>query len=110
MNELNFKIVEEDVELFVASLALGILEGIKSKDLLHEVGVWSLARPAFLSPLMKEKRISAELTEVLKQFDELELLNELDSENCESTIDSMMLKLKAIMLDVNEDACRISCA
>jgi len=109
MNGVLFQVPESDVELFVVSLALGILEGIKSKSLLHEVGTWSLARPVFLSVLAKEELITPQLKSIIEQFDELNLLHELDEKNCDATICSMISELKSIMLNIDEDACRISC-
>ena len=107
MKKTRLDVAKEDLQLFIAALALGLLEGIKSKSLLHEIGTWSLARPRFLTPILRDESISAELKNILKQFDELNLLNELDPQACKKVIDEMILQLKEILLTSSEDSCRI---
>jgi Skp family chaperone for outer membrane proteins len=108
MNEINFSIYEEDIELFVAVLALGILNSIKSKDLLHEIGIWSLARPVFLKNLKNKKMVSQKLINIIEQFDELNLHNELDAKACSDDIDDMIHELREIISNVDEDSLRIN--
>lgn len=108
MREIELKIVEEDQELFVAILALGILEGLKSKIVLHEIGVWSLARPVFLKHVSEPGRVNLRLIKVIEQFDELSLLNEFDPDGCDTHIDAMISVVKEIMLDTDSNCCRIS--
>lgn len=106
--EIRFSVIKEDTELFVAILALGILESIKSNDLLHEIGTWSIARPGFWRNLKKQEIISEKLLNIVKQFDELNLRNELDPIACSDDIDKMITKLKDIISNVNEDTLRIN--
>lgn len=63
----------ENIEFYVASLALGILQGIKLKALNPEVGIWSLGRPIFKEPLLNMP-ISNSLKQVIELFDELEAI------------------------------------
>ncbi|MDU9411008.1 hypothetical protein [Pseudomonas sp. zfem005] len=76
MQSLKLEFEESAAEFYIASLARGILEGIKSGALTAETGIWSLGRPVFRNTLTTLP-ISAELKEVLESFDELDALTEL---------------------------------
>ncbi|SFI97735.1 hypothetical protein SAMN05216602_3542 [Pseudomonas argentinensis] len=76
MQTLRLEFEENASEFYIASLARGILEGIKSGALTSETGVWSLGRPVFKCALTTCP-ISAELRDVLEGFDELSALSEL---------------------------------
>ncbi len=66
----------ENADFYIASLAIGILEGMKSGALSLEVGIWSLARPAFWKKL-KSSSISAELIELVSSLDEVDAIQSL---------------------------------
>lgn len=76
MKTIKLELEENAAEFYIASLARGILEGMKSGALPLEIGIWSLGRPAFRSATLATS-ISAELTAVLESFDELNALAEL---------------------------------
>ncbi len=76
MQTFRLEFEENASELYVASLARGILEGIKSGALKSETGIWSLGRPLFKRALAAWP-ISPELRNVLEGFDELSALSEL---------------------------------
>ena len=66
----------ENADFYIASLVIGILEGMKSGDISLEVGVWSLARPIFWKKL-KSSSISAELIELVSSLDEVDTIRSL---------------------------------
>lgn len=76
MQNLTLEFEENAAEFYIASLARGILEGIKSGALTAETGIWSLGRPV-LRNAFAITSISTELMEVLEGFDELDALAEL---------------------------------
>ena len=61
-----------DAEFYIASLALGILYGMKQGVVHPEVGIWFLGRPAFLTQVNKAKELSNLLKKVIYVFDEID--------------------------------------
>ena len=61
-----------DAEFYIASLALGILYGMKQGMVHPEVGIWFLGRPAFLTQVNKAKELSNLLKKVIYVFDEID--------------------------------------
>lgn len=61
----------ENADFYIASLAIGILEGMKSGALSLDVGIWSLARPIFWEKL-KSGSVSTELIELISSLDEVD--------------------------------------
>ena len=61
-----------DAEFYIASLALGILYGMKQGVVHPEVGIWSLGRPAFSTQVNKAKELSNLLKKVIYVFDEID--------------------------------------
>ena len=47
-----------DAEFYIASLALGILYGMKQGVVHPEVGIWSLGRPVFSQQVLRSKEVS----------------------------------------------------
>lgn len=76
MQKLKLEFEENAAEFYIASLARGILEGIKSGALTAETGIWSLGRPIFRDALATHS-FSTALKDVLEGFDELDILTEL---------------------------------
>ncbi|MBX7171698.1 MAG: DUF3969 family protein [Pyrinomonadaceae bacterium] len=67
-------------EPFVLCLALGTLEAIKSEIWSTEAGIWTIGRPNFLDELEK-MNVSEETKNILVEFDELNALQDLVSED-----------------------------
>lgn len=65
-----------DLEAFVACLALGTLEAIRSGAWSPEAGIWTLAPPIFRRPL-ERAGLPADLLDVLDRAGELSALGEL---------------------------------
>ncbi|MGR0306678.1 hypothetical protein [Acinetobacter beijerinckii] len=63
----------KNAEFYLASLALGILEGIKQGVVSPEVGIWSLSRSSFSSEVLKSTIISDGLKYVIGCFDEIDV-------------------------------------
>ena len=61
-----------DAEFYLASLALGILYGMKQGVLHPNVGIWSMGRPVFSNAVAKSADLSLRLKEVIYQFDEID--------------------------------------
>lgn len=68
----------KNAEFYIASLALGILEGMKQGVLSPEVGIWSLARPSFSNQVLKSTMISDDLKYIVGYFDEIDVLSGFD--------------------------------
>ena len=63
----------ENVEFYLASLALGLLEGMKQGVIHPEVGIWSLARTSFSNEILKSPIISNDLKYVIECMDEIDI-------------------------------------
>ena len=74
---VSFETAEENVEFYVATMVLGLLQGIKNKTVPPDIGIWSLGRPMFWKSLEKKKIISSELLTVLQTLDELDLMENM---------------------------------
>ena len=61
-----------DAEFYIASLALGILYGMKQGVVHPEVGIWSLGRPAFANQVHQSQDFSQTLKDVICMFDEID--------------------------------------
>ena len=61
-----------DAEFYIASLALGILYGMKQGVVHPEVGIWSLGRPVFSQQVLRSKEVSQTLKDVIARFDEID--------------------------------------
>ena len=61
-----------DAEFYIASLALGILYGMKQGVVHPTAGIWSLGRPAFSTQANKAKELSSLLKKVIYAFDEID--------------------------------------
>ena len=61
-----------DAEFYIASLALGILYGMKQGVVHPEVGIWSLGRPAFANQVNQSQDFSQTLKDVICMFDEID--------------------------------------
>lgn len=70
------EVAASDLEAFVACLALGTLEAMKSGTWPPEAGTWTLARPIFVRSL-ESSGLSKELLDVLQRADELSALESL---------------------------------
>ncbi len=70
---MRFETNNSNTEFYVASLALGILEGMKQGVIHPEIGIWSLGRPIFLANIKKTSIISKDLNYVIDCFDEIDL-------------------------------------
>ncbi len=84
----------ENADFYIASLAIGILEGIKSESLSLETGIWSLARPIFWAHL-NSNLISAELIKLVSSLDEIDALQSLGGDSLKK-IDEYLVFLKII--------------
>ncbi|MCU9948073.1 hypothetical protein [Pseudomonas sp. PDM13] len=102
MQNLKLEFEENAAEFYIASLARGILEGIKSGALTAETGIWSLGRPVFRNTLMTLS-ISAALKAVLESFDELDALTELGID-LQPTLQRMIDALDRCQRSINVDA------
>ena len=63
----------QNAEFYLASLALGVLEGMKQGVISPEAGIWSLARPGFSNQVLNFTMISEDLKYVIKCFDEIDV-------------------------------------
>ena len=61
-----------DAEFYIASLALGILYGMKQGVVHPEVGIWSLGRPVFSQQVLRSKEVSQTLKDMIANFDEID--------------------------------------
>ncbi|ULJ60689.1 hypothetical protein [Wielerella bovis] len=96
MTFLQLQIHQSNVEFYVATLALGLLNAMKSGVIPFETGIWSLARPQFLDETLPF--CSPELQMILQQFDELDALSTLvSSEQAIQQIDDWIETLQNIM-------------
>lgn len=92
MPGITLDIPEANVEFYVASLARGILMAMKSGAIATEVGIWSLGRPVFQQAV--QGCISAELTAVLNEFDELDAMEGLGGD-VQAALDRLLIDLEA---------------
>lgn len=93
MQSLVLKTESENADFYVASLAIGILEGMKTGGVPTVVGTWSLARPVFWEAMKISGVISSKLVDWVSSIDELEALEKL-SGNAIETIDELLGLLK----------------
>lgn len=70
------EVAPSDLEAFVACLALGALEAMRSGSWPTEAGIWTLARPVFRRRL-ESAGLPGPLLDVLQRADELSALEEL---------------------------------
>lgn len=82
---------DENTEFYIASLALGILQGIKLKALNPEVGIWTLGRPIFKEPLLNMP-ISKSLKQVIDSFDELEAIFMINPQNFNDFLSNLIFE------------------
>lgn len=93
MNELIFKTEVENASFYVSSLAIGILEGMKSGGIPLECGTWSLARPIFWQALDDCIEVDCRLIDWVSSLDELGALQNLDG-GAYKVIDELLVLLK----------------
>ncbi len=67
-------------EFYISSLAIGILEGMKSGTVPFEEGIWSLGRPTFWSSFDKANLLSDHLLSCIKTFDEIDAMKSITSQ------------------------------
>ncbi|MEX2964505.1 hypothetical protein [Microbulbifer sp. TYP-18] len=80
MEQLVLKTDIENAEFYLASLAIGILDSMRTGEISLEVGIWSLARPTFWEPLEKSLKVSCKLVDWISSMDELDALQELNGD------------------------------
>ncbi len=66
-------------EFYISSLAIGILEGMKSGTVPFEVGIWSLGRPVFWNNFDNTNSLSDDLLNCIKTFDEIDSIKSASS-------------------------------
>ena len=93
MKEIILKTDIENASFYVSSLAIGILEGMKSGGVPLECGTWSLARPIFWQALEDCVEIDCRLVDWVSSLDELDALQNLDG-NAYKVIDELLVLLK----------------
>ncbi len=93
MKELILKTDVENASFYVSSLAIGILEGMRSGSVPLECGTWSLARPIFWQALEECAVIDCRLVDWVSSLDELDALQKLDG-SANKVIDEMLVLLK----------------
>ncbi len=95
MKELILKTEIESANFYVSSLAIGILEGMKSGEVPLECGIWSLARPMFWEALKESKEIDACLVEKVASLDELDALQTIGGD-VHTAVEELLNLLKTI--------------
>ncbi|RZG86912.1 hypothetical protein [Acinetobacter venetianus] len=75
---MKLETLNKNAEFYIASLALGVLEGMRQGILSPEAGIWSLARSSFSKELLKSIIISDDLKYVIVCFDEIDVLSSFD--------------------------------
>ena len=98
---IKFETSEENIEFYVAIMALGLLHSIKNKTLSSDIGIWSLGRPRFWNTLEKEKLISKELLSIIQTLDELSTIEEL-SLSFDKEIDKLIDRINLCLKKVNK--------
>lgn len=93
MKELILKTEVENASFYVSSLAIGILEGMKSGGVPLESGTWSLARPVFWEALEECDEIDTRLIDWVSSLDELDALQKLDGD-AYKVVDELLALLK----------------
>lgn len=93
MKELILKTDIENANFYVSSIAIGILEGMKSGGVSLECGTWSLARPIFWQALDQCVEIDSRLVDWVSSLDELDALQNLDG-SAYKVIDELLALLK----------------
>ncbi|MBD7976582.1 hypothetical protein [Serpens gallinarum] len=76
MGQLGLRIQEENIDFYIASLALGILVGVRDGVIPADVGMWSLGRPVFKEAI-ESSSVSISLKSALNEFDELDAARSL---------------------------------
>ncbi len=94
MKEVHLKTDIENANFYISTLAIGILEGMKSGGIPLECGVWSLARPIFWQALEDCAEIECRLIDWITSFDELSALQHFDSKAAFKAIDELLVLLK----------------
>nr|WP_317200466.1 hypothetical protein [uncultured Psychrobacter sp.] len=67
-------------EFYISSLAIGILEGMKSGTVPFKEGIWSLGRPAFWNSFDNANSLSDDLLNCIKTFDEIDAIKSASSQ------------------------------
>jgi hypothetical protein len=108
MAQITFSIDSNELNVFIATIGLGILEAMKNGQLSYSFGIWSLARPAFWQKLENINTLSPELLEIVKEFDELDALNKFNVNSCNNRINEMIKELKEIISQSENDTLHIN--
>ena len=69
----------DNSEFYISSLAIGILEGMKSGTVPLEEGIWSLGRPVFSNNFDNTNSLSDDLLNCIKTFDEIDSIKSASS-------------------------------
>lgn len=93
MKELILKTEVENASFYVSSLAIGILEGMKSGDVPLESGTWSLARPIFWKALDECEEVDCRLIDWVSSLDELGALQQVNGD-AYKVVDELLALLK----------------
>lgn len=87
-------------EFYISSLAIGILEGMKSGTVPFEEGIWSLGRPVFWNRFDNTNWLSDDLLDCIKTFDEIDAMKSTSSrEFALKMIEELLTKLRTCQKD-----------
>ena len=86
--------------LYIAFLALGLLNTIKSGAISPEAGIWTLRMPKNYDEILPY--CTPKLQNIIECFDELDLLSRLDAAAYAQTIDRLMGDLQQIVATHSE--------
>jgi hypothetical protein len=95
--DMDFRIPDEHLDVFLAYIGLGVLKAIQRKTVPATVGIWTLALPKLTIPLTEKGSVSEEIMTVFKTADELSALEKLAPELFEDALEQLINQLETVL-------------
>src|SRR5579872_1329805 len=101
------QISDNDLPAFMAYLALGTLEAVRTGTVSPDVGIWTLGRPMTWEPLEDAKLVPQELIDVLRQGDELLALHNLAPQTFDAVVSDLIERLHTVLGEMPNPSWRV---
>jgi len=101
------QISEDDLPAFVAYLALGTLEAIRTGTVSPDVGIWTLGMPLTWEPLEEANLVPQEIIDVLRVSDELAALQKSAPLAFDAVVSDLIERLRVALREMPNPIWRV---
>lgn len=86
---------------YLAIIALGLLDAIKSGAIPLEAGIWTLRKPSIYDAI--QPYCPAELHDIIDNFDELDAIFQLSPDKLHPILDNLIARLQTLLIEYREE-------